>query len=140
MATKRLILFGPPGAGKGTQAANLNSQLGVPHISTGDMFRAHLRRDTSLGRQVRELMAEGALVPDEITNAMVEDRLRSDDVRAGFLLDGFPRNVAQSAFLDQLLATLGERLEAAVAIEVPDTELISRITRRHVVEGFAKAF
>src|SRR5579863_7696746 len=100
---KNVILFGPPGAGKGTQAVKLVDLLKVPHISTGDMFRYHIKNQTALGQKVKEYTTKGLLVPDEVTNAMVRDRLSQSDVKGGFLLDGFPRNVTQAKELDGIL-------------------------------------
>jgi len=107
----RLVLVGPPGAGKGTQAGTLSEKLGVPHISTGDLFRAHIGDGTALGRSVQGILDSGKLVPDEITNEMVRERLSDADAQDGFLLDGFPRNIAQAEVLDKILAESGHKLD-----------------------------
>lgn len=124
----RLLFVGPPGAGKGTQAALVASRLGVPHISTGEMFRDHVASGTDLGRQVQELMEAGAYVPDEITVAMLADRMRSPDTEQGFILDGFPRTIGQVASLDNLLGTEG--LDRVVLFEVDEERLVERMLAR----------
>ncbi|MGH3980082.1 MAG: adenylate kinase [Pseudonocardiaceae bacterium] len=126
----RLLLVGPPGAGKGTQATVLSEQLGVPHISTGDLFRAHIGDGTSLGRQVKEYLDAGSLVPDEITNELVAERLAEPDVEPGFVLDGFPRNVAQAKVLAGILDGLDCELDAALQLDVPEDELVERLLAR----------
>jgi adenylate kinase len=128
----RIVLVGPPGAGKGTQAALLASRLAIPHISTGDLFRAHKDQGTELGRQVESIMNEGGLVPDEITVAMAEDRMEQPDATDGFLLDGFPRNITQSEALDSLLREWGHKLDAVLDLEVPEDEVVKRIAGRRV--------
>ena len=128
----RLVLLGLPGAGKGTQGELLAQRLGIPRISTGDMFRAVLRSDTPLGRQVKEYVERGELVPDHLTVALVEERLAQADARTGFVLDGFPRTVPQAQALDQKLAAAGRPLHAAVYIHVPPDEAIRRIAGRRV--------
>jgi adenylate kinase len=125
-----LILLGPPGAGKGTQAKLLAHDLQIPHISTGDMFRDHKARGTELGKQVDAIMASGGLVPDDVTNAMVKDRLSRPDVARGFILDGYPRTAAQAAFLDQLLVSLGRKIDRALSYEVPQELLVDRMSGR----------
>jgi adenylate kinase len=125
-----LILLGPPGAGKGTQAKMLARELRVPHISTGDMFRDHKARGTELGKQVDAIMASGALVPDEVTNAMVKDRLGRPDVAGGFILDGYPRTTAQAEFLDLLLRSLGQGAGRALSYEVAEELLVDRLSGR----------
>ncbi|MEI7703273.1 MAG: adenylate kinase [Deltaproteobacteria bacterium] len=125
-----LILLGPPGAGKGTQAKLLARDLQVPHISTGDMFRDHKARGTELGRQVDAIMASGGLVPDDVTNSMVKDRLSRPDVAGGFILDGYPRTTAQADFLDQLLVSLGRRTDRAVSYEIAHELLVDRMSGR----------
>ena len=124
----RLLFVGPPGAGKGTQAALVASRLGVPHISTGEMFRDHVTSGTDLGRQVQELMEAGAYVPDEITVAMLADRMRSPDTDEGFILDGFPRTIGQVASLDKLLGPDG--LDRVVLFEVDEERLVERMLAR----------
>ncbi|OLR90621.1 adenylate kinase [Actinokineospora bangkokensis] len=123
----RVVLVGPPGAGKGTQAAALSSQLGVPHISTGDLFRAHIANNTELGRQVKAIMDAGGLVPDEVTNEMVRDRLGAEDARGGFLLDGFPRNTGQADFLAR---ELGVELDAVVEFRIDEDVVVERLLGR----------
>jgi adenylate kinase len=125
-----LILLGPPGAGKGTQAKMLARDLRIPHISTGDMFRDHKARGTELGKQVDAIMASGALVPDEVTNAMVKDRLSRPDVASGFILDGYPRTTAQAEFLDRLLRSMGQGTGRAVSFEVAEALLVDRMSGR----------
>jgi adenylate kinase len=125
-----LILLGPPGAGKGTQAKLLSAELGVPHISTGDMFRDHKARGTELGKKVAEIMAAGGLVTDDVTNAMVKDRLARPDVAGGFILDGYPRTTAQAEFLDQLLEAAGRTVGRALSYEVPEEKLVERLSGR----------
>ncbi|HJU52073.1 MAG TPA: adenylate kinase, partial [Acidimicrobiia bacterium] len=124
----RLLFVGPPGAGKGTQAALVASRLGVPHISTGEMFRDHVAAGTELGRQVQELMEAGAYVPDEITVAMLAGRMRSPDTDRGFILDGFPRTLGQVASLDNLLGLDG--LDRVVLFEVDEERLVERMLAR----------
>lgn len=135
MAQRNYLIFGPPGAGKGTQATALANLLGVPHVSTGDMFRAHLANETALGREVKALLAAGTLVPDDVTNRMVEERLGEEDAAEGVLLDGFPRNVPQAKFLDALLARSGEHLAGVVVLEVPEDELRARLAKRARDQG-----
>jgi len=126
----RLLLVGPPGAGKGTQAAVLSKQLGIPHISTGDLFRAHLADETPLGSQVKQYLESGTLVPDEITNEMVRQRLAQADAESGFLLDGFPRNTAQAEVLDGILSELEAELDAVVQLDVPQEVVVERLLVR----------
>ncbi|MGV8976949.1 MAG: adenylate kinase [Cellulomonas sp.] len=133
----RLVLLGPPGAGKGTQAARLAASLGVPAISTGDIFRANILGGTPLGRKVQEYTSAGALVPDELTNAMVRDRLAEHDVAGGFLLDGYPRNVAQVAELDDILTSTGRSLDVAVEVTADATAVVARLLKRAEIEGRA---
>lgn len=127
---KFYLLFGPPAAGKGTQAKGLSLALGVPHVSTGDMFRAHLSGKTEIGQRVEALYAAGKLAPDSITNQMVSERLKEADARGGVLFDGFPRNVPQAAWLDGYLAALGTQLAGVVVLEVPEDELKVRLAGR----------
>ncbi|ATL84697.1 adenylate kinase [Streptomyces malaysiensis subsp. malaysiensis] len=126
----RIVLVGPPGAGKGTQAAYLAEKLSIPHISTGDLFRANISQGTSLGKQAQEYMRAGQLVPDEVTIGMAEDRLDQPDAEQGFLLDGFPRNQIQAEALDAYLAERGVSLDAVLDLEVPESEVIKRIAGR----------
>ncbi len=125
-----LILLGPPGAGKGTQAKLLVQELGVPHISTGDMFRDHISRNTELGQKVKAITASGQLVPDEVTNALVKDRLSRPDVAPGFILDGYPRTVPQAEYLDGLLKSLGRKLDRVISYEVAEEMVVERISGR----------
>lgn len=125
-----LILLGPPGAGKGTQAKLLAADLGVPHVSTGDMFRDHKARGSEIGKQVQAIMDSGGLVTDEITNAMVEERLSRPDVAKGFILDGYPRTTAQAEYLDRLLAALGRSLTRTLSYEVGEDVLVERLSGR----------
>jgi adenylate kinase len=130
-----LILLGPPGAGKGTQAKLLAAALSVPHISTGDMFRDHKARGTAIGQRVQAIMDAGGLVTDDITNAMVEERLSRPDVAAGCILDGYPRTVGQAGFLDGLLARLGRSIGKVVSYEVSEQALVDRIGGRRSCPG-----
>jgi adenylate kinase len=126
----RLVLVGPPGAGKGTQADVLSKRLGIPHISTGDLFRAHISQETEVGREAKRYLDAGDLVPDSVTNEMVRQRLADEDARTGFLLDGFPRNVAQAEVLVEILAGDGNKLDAVVELRVPEDELVKRLLAR----------
>lgn len=131
----RLILLGPPGAGKGTQAELLAKSLNVPAISTGDIFRSNIKGGTELGKRVQEYTSKGELVPDSVTNDMVRDRLRADDVADGFLLDGYPRNVAQVTELDAILADLDLALSGAVEITADSDVVVERLLKRAQIEG-----
>ncbi|MEX1037621.1 MAG: adenylate kinase [Acidimicrobiia bacterium] len=124
----RLLFIGPPGAGKGTQADRIAERLGIPHISTGDMFRHHVSTGTDLGREVDEIMKRGDYVPDEITVAMLEGRLAMDDAAEGYILDGFPRTAAQVEALDELLGENG--LDHVVVFEVDEEALVERLLAR----------
>jgi adenylate kinase len=126
----RVVLVGPPGAGKGTQAATLSDKLGVPHISTGDLFRSHIGDDTELGRSVKRYLDAGQLVPDEVTNELVRERLAEPDAQDGFVLDGFPRNVSQADLLKQILAETDRQLDAVIEIQVDEEQLIQRLLAR----------
>ncbi|MGR3931451.1 adenylate kinase [Streptomyces sp. BRA346] len=126
----RIVLVGPPGAGKGTQAAYLAENLSIPHISTGDLFRANISQGTPLGKQAQEYMRAGQLVPDEVTVGMAEDRMRQPDAAGGFLLDGFPRNLAQAEALDAFLRANDLSLDAVLDLEVPEDEVVKRIAGR----------
>lgn len=131
----RLVLVGPPGAGKGTQAVRLAERYSVPAVSTGDIFRANVKGETVLGKRAQEYMSSGALVPDEVTNAMVKDRLGRDDLGAGFLLDGYPRNAEQAAELDSMLSELGVELDAVLEITADTEEVTKRLLNRAHLEG-----
>jgi adenylate kinase len=126
----RLLLVGPPGAGKGTQAQFLAAHYSIPHISTGDIFRANLKAGTELGNQAKAFMDRGELVPDSVTNDMVKDRLTHDDVANGFLLDGYPRNVAQADVLRAFLAENKTPLQAALELSIAPEEIIKRLSSR----------
>jgi adenylate kinase len=130
-----LVLLGPPGAGKGTQAKLLAADLGVPHISTGDMFRDHKARGTEIGRQVQAIMDAGGLVTDDITNAMVKERLSRPDVAPGFILDGYPRTTAQALTLEGLLRPLGRAVTRVLSYEVPEAVVVERIGGRRSCPG-----
>jgi adenylate kinase len=127
-----LILIGPPGAGKGTQAARLREDFHLPYIATGDMLRENVKDGTELGQQAKAKMDAGELVPDEMIVAMAKDRLEQDDAREGFLLDGFPRTTVQADALEQMLAADGRRITAALLLEVPDADIVRRIAGRRV--------
>ncbi|PKW26266.1 adenylate kinase [Phycicoccus duodecadis] len=131
----RLIILGPPGAGKGTQAARIAEHHGIPAISTGDIFRANIKNETELGTQVKEILASGGYVSDEITNAIVEDRLAQDDCAPGFLLDGYPRTLAQVDALDAMLAAHGHSLDRVLELTVDDEVVVGRLLKRAEVEG-----
>jgi len=135
MSARRLLLLGPPGAGKGTQARRLVESLGIPQISTGDMLRAAVREGTALGQQAKALMNDGKLVPDALVIGIVEERLAKPDAATGFVLDGFPRTAAQAEALDALLARRGERLERCVALEVDEDAIVKRLLKRGELEG-----
>lgn len=126
----RLIFLGPPGAGKGTQAVKVAEYFQIPHISTGELLRSAVSRKTELGQKAQEYMDKGELVPDHLILDMVRDRLSQSDVIKGWILDGFPRNVSQASFLDDLLAEINQECNYAVNLEVPDEELISRMLGR----------
>ena len=133
MATElNLILFGPPGAGKGTQAERLRQDFQLPYIATGDMLRANVSDQTELGKQAKGYMDAGDLVPDELILAMAKDRLAEPDAQDGFLLDGFPRTIEQAQALAETLQSLGRRITAALLIDVPDEEVIRRLSGRRV--------
>ena len=136
----RLILVGPPGAGKGTQAVHLAQHYSIPHISTGDIFRANLKEGTPLGLQAKGYMDKGELVPDSVTNAMVKDRLTHADTANGFLLDGFPRNVAQAEVLRAILAEKKTPIDAALELSIENSEIIKRLSSRRTCRGCGKVF
>jgi adenylate kinase len=131
----RLIILGPPGAGKGTQAAKIAESFGIPAISTGDIFRANIKNETELGRQVKDILASGGYVTDEITNAIVRDRLFEDDAERGFLLDGYPRTAAQVDALDAILAEHDHKLEAVLELTVDEDAVVQRLLKRAETEG-----
>ena len=131
----RILLIGPPGSGKGTQAHRLSGQLHIPEISTGDMFRSHLANGSPLGREIKEFLDAGNLVPDNLTTAMLRERLQERDARTGFLLDGYPRTVSQMDDLDGILDAAGTRLDAVVEITAHDDEIVRRLLLRSEAEG-----
>lgn len=128
----RIVLVGPPGAGKGTQAAFLAQNLSIPHISTGDLFRANISKQTELGKLAKSYMDKGELVPDEVTIAMAKDRMEQPDAVNGFLLDGFPRNVSQAEALDEMLQHEDMKLDGVLDLEVPEKEVVKRIAGRRI--------
>lgn len=137
---KSVVLLGPPGAGKGTQASGIAEKYGILHISTGDIFRANLKAGTPLGLKAKEYMEKGALVPDELTCDLVEDRVMQEDCKNGYLLDGFPRTVFQAEHFDKFLASRGLALESVIDIEVPDEALIPRATGRRVCRSCGRPY
>ncbi|ACQ54898.1 adenylate kinase [Clostridium botulinum] len=128
----RVILLGPPGAGKGTQAKLISEKFSIPHISTGDIFRANIKEKTPLGIEAKRYIDNGQLVPDEVTIGIVKDRLTKDDCDNGFLLDGFPRTVAQAEALDEFLKGINKELDVALLIKVPEEFILERMTGRRV--------
>ncbi|GAF14866.1 adenylate kinase [Bacillus sp. JCM 19046] len=135
-----LILMGLPGVGKGTQAEQIVNNYGIPHISTGDMFRSAIKNETELGLKAKSYMDAGGLVPDEVTIGIVKDRLSQDDCEKGFLLDGFPRTIAQAEALEELLSTLGRELDHVINIHVPEELLVERLTGRRVSPSSGKTY
>jgi adenylate kinase len=135
-----ILLMGPPGAGKGTQAAKLVEEFMVCHISTGDMFRLAVKEGTALGKQAKEFMDAGKLVPDSVTIGIVKERLAKADCKTGFILDGFPRTLQQAEALDKTLAEVHIRLTRVININVPHSELVSRVTGRRICKSCGRAF
>lgn len=135
-----LILMGLPGAGKGTQAEKIIAEYQIPQISTGDMFRAAIANQTALGLKAKEYMDRGDLVPDEVTNGIVKERLAQDDTKNGFLLDGFPRTLDQAKALDEMLADLGKKIDAVIDINVPEVVLVERLTGRYMCRSCGASF
>lgn len=133
----RIVLMGPPGAGKGTQAVVIAQKLGIPHISTGDIFRANVTAGTPLGVEAKRFMDAGEYVPDSVTNAMVRDRLAQDDAAQGFLLDGYPRTLDQINELDDILSGLGTSVERVVEITADTDEVVARLLNRAIEQGRA---
>ncbi len=133
----RLLIVGPPGAGKGTQAKRIASEYGIPDVSTGDIFRQNIKDRTELGQQVQALVDAGNYVPDELTNRLVTARLQEEDARAGFLLDGYPRTLAQVAYLEELLQGWGQELDAVIQLVADEDEVVARLTRRAAEQGRA---
>jgi adenylate kinase len=132
--------MGLPGAGKGTQAATISEEYNIPHISTGDMFRTAIKEETELGRQAKSYMDAGDLVPDEVTNGIVEERLQKEDCRNGFLLDGFPRTPAQAGALEKMLSDMGRQLDYVLNIDVPKEKLEERLTGRRVSPSSGRTY
>ena len=133
----RLIIMGPPGAGKGTQASRIAEKYSIPALSTGDIFRENIKKQTDLGRQVEQVLASGGYVPDEVTNEIIKDRLGWDDAGNGFLLDGYPRTTGQVDFLDTFLAGTGHPLDAVIELTVNEDAVVGRLLKRAEVEGRA---
>jgi adenylate kinase len=136
----RTILLGPPGAGKGTQAETIVKEFSIPHISTGDIFRSNIKEGTSLGKKAKEYMDQGLLVPDELTVELVKDRLLNDDCKNGFLLDGFPRTIAQADELEDALKSMNQHLDYVVNIEVDSNLLITRAVGRRVCKDCGQTY
>jgi adenylate kinase len=136
----RLVLLGAPGAGKGTQAKKLIEKYGMPQISTGDLLRAAVSAGTPLGKEAKTVMDKGELVPDRIVLGMVEERLKQDDCKNGYILDGFPRNTAQAEALDKMLAALNMSLSAALSVDVPFDDLMKRLTGRRTCKACGQMF
>ena len=132
-----LVLFGPPGAGKGTQSEKLIAKYNLVHISTGDIFRAHIKDQTELGQQVSQIIADGNLVPDSITIAMLEEEIKKNPLATGFIFDGFPRTVAQAEALDAFLDSIDTSISGVVALDVTESELTQRIAKRQEILGRA---
>lgn len=129
-----IILMGLPGAGKGTQASEIVKKFTIPHISTGDMFRKAIKDETDLGKEAKSYMDRGELVPDEVTVGVVKERISEDDAKKGFLLDGFPRTIDQAESLSQIMSELDREIDAVINIEVPEEELMNRLTGRRICE------
>jgi adenylate kinase len=135
-----LILMGLPGAGKGTQAEKINEKYGIPHISTGDMFRLAIKEGTDLGNKAKEYMDQGALVPDEVTIGIVRERLMKDDCKDGFLLDGFPRTIAQAEGLEEILQSLNQSIDYVIHVDVPEENLVERLSGRRICPTCGTAY
>ncbi|MBU0438130.1 adenylate kinase [Staphylococcus casei] len=129
-----IILMGLPGAGKGTQASEIVKKFPIPHISTGDMFRKAIKDETDLGKEAKSYMDRGELVPDEVTVGIVKERISEDDAKKGFLLDGFPRTIEQAEALSEIMQELDRKIDAVINIEVPEEELMNRLTGRRICE------
>lgn len=132
--------MGLPGAGKGTQAEEINKKYGIPHISTGDMFRLAIKEGTELGKKAQTFMDEGALVPDEVTNGIVKERLAKDDCKEGYLLDGFPRTIPQAEALEEITTTLKRELDYVIHVDVPEEKLLERLTGRRVCPSCGSSY
>ena len=135
MTTNNLVLFGPPGAGKGTQAKRMEGEFGVPQISTGDMLRAARHSGSPVGEEAKGYMDAGKLVPDDVVIRIIEERIQADDCAEGFLMDGFPRTVAQAEALDGMLQGAGKAIDGVISIEVADGEIVNRLGGRRVCKG-----
>ena len=131
----RLLIVGPPGSGKGTQATRISAAYGIPDVSTGDIFRANIKNGTPLGVQVKEIVDAGDYVPDSLTNALIAERLEEDDARNGFLLDGYPRTLEQVNYLEALLADKGQSLDGVVQLVADRDEVVARLTKRALEQG-----
>ena len=131
----KIIMLGAPGAGKGTQAKQIAAKYSIPHISTGDIFRANIKNGTELGKKAKEYMDQGLLVPDELTCDLVMDRIAQDDAKNGFVLDGFPRTIPQAEALDAALTKIGQAMDYAVDVDVPDENIINRMSGRRACVG-----
>ena len=126
----KIIMLGAPGAGKGTQAKQIADKYSIPHISTGDIFRANIKNGTELGKKAKQYMDQGALVPDELTCDLVMDRIQQDDCKNGFVLDGFPRTIPQAEALDAALGKINEKMDYAIDVDVPDENIVNRMSGR----------
>lgn len=135
-----ILFMGPPGAGKGTQAERIVEQFGIPHISTGDAFRLAMKQGTPLGLKAKEYVDQGLLVPDEVTNGIVKDRLGEPDCRKGFLLDGFPRTLAQAHALDEMLAEMGRKIDHVINLKVDRGLLLARLTGRRICKSCGSTY
>ena len=133
----RLLIVGPPGAGKGTQSARLSARYSIPPIATGDIFRQNIRDETPLGLEVKAIVDAGDYVPDSLTNALVSDRLEQDDAANGFILDGYPRTLEQIGYLDRLLASQDQSLDAVILLNADTDEVVERLSKRAVEQGRA---
>ena len=131
----KIIMLGAPGAGKGTQAKKIAAKYGIPHISTGDIFRANIKNGTELGKKAKTYMDQGLLVPDELTCDLVMDRIQQDDCKNGYVLDGFPRTIPQAEALDKALTDLGEKMDYAIDVDVPDENIVRRMSGRRACVG-----
>lgn len=136
----KLIMLGAPGAGKGTQAKKISAKYGIPHISTGDIFRANIKGGTELGMKAKAFMDQGQLVPDDITIGMLLDRIKEDDCQKGYVLDGFPRTIPQAESLTKALTELGDKIDWAVNVDVPDENIISRMSGRRACLGCGQTY
>ena len=132
----KIIMLGAPGAGKGTQAKMIADQYGMPHVSTGDIFRANIKEGTELGKEVKSYMDQGLLVPDELVVDLVVDRVKQDDCANGYVLDGFPRTIPQAEALDKALAAIGEKMDYAIDVDVPDENIVHRMSGRRACVGW----